>query len=1274
MRYTSRLSKNVLTITIHKDHVHEEMGLVFCKKEASEKDAADFYIEDIWEDSLFSGSMLTPGLKLYSVNQVEIKNRLESVEELHQMLAKLEGSFTFATVSPDGSKLHPWILGQRKRIQNAAPKQSKKPIQDNIDNNNIPEQVPQLPVATPPPLPMNSQKQTPIVVEDLPAGPKPTTTALSMEDHMQQVLESEHQKSLDRSNIHHDYEERAADDLQQDDDQHDNEIEEWNENGPLEVLVLNKSRSNVKLYWDDGADGVLVASLGAKDGEHRVTTYKGHSFFCCWENAKNNAEPHGFTISPTDQEIVIPEMVGVEFAVIFVNKSQQEAKLYWDDGSDGVLVGTLSPTGGEHRINTYKNHSFFAKFDDFESSAEPYRFHVSYEDEIIHIPEAEGKAFKIGFQNDSKHRADLLWDDGVDGVVIATLEANGGQHYATTYKGHSFLVRKHGSNLGLVNPKTNLSYDFQASYLDQIFVIPGDAVVKRKPGPGPVVVSNEPTLIDEAEDMADRKPTEEDMMQQQQQESKNNEEEIKLVEEDMTSNDETADPTEKDATKQPQESKDNEEETERIEEDLDMVAREPTDDDMIRQSQESKDDEEEIERMEEDMTRLETESNNRIHSDIKSRRSLLAEAKEEMQSQRHLIPVPGDEDSKDRPKLGSPSLSRRSIKKSASKKKRSSTGQKAPAAAPIVTEDSRDQVTTQSEVGSEKAVEGIAPVPVKKSVSNKKSQQKQKPGAKGKRRGPAAFASAFGALTKPRSKVGARESEDKLEDSNAAPESKHGLSMDVLNPFQNGGETYDYFEDIPGVDEMTSDDDSSIEPELELVWDKVITDAMGFTGKYTGTILIESGLPHGVGGIDYWVDDECVTGTYDGDWEHGCWDGYGESTLKCGDTYTGEFQLHERHGEGEYVWETEECNDGSRIERYYTGNFESNQRHGFGVFTWKTLVGEKENLSVYKGMYHHGKRQGQGVYTNMFLKYSGQWFQDFYHGMGRLEVFNEHIHRGNFRMGQFVEKASVPPPFVLASHATKRDIAKRHNVLTELTKKAEQRPKIEALPNKYEAKETVSSSTAPQRNPMVSANMLAGVQLMKRAPVGDMELVAVSLPPDSVRNPKKQNLLAELGAVLTKRDENMKPENRPIEIVSLPRKVKGSRGRSTMLKSTALSSTNKPWEQPKLAAPARQQPLQPSKSANHATRVTSTPTTDTKKNMLAQLSKPPALKQTPITNSGAAKPTADPRRNLMSQLAQPPALKSAQQAPITEHKTNNAPPKRKMTMLEELQAKMAAKT
>lgn len=90
---------------------------------------------------------------------------------------------------------------------------------------------------------------------------------------------------MDRSNIRHHQEleetRKGDEELQQlqDDDENDEEMQERGEHFPLEVLVVNKSKSKVKLYWDDDADGVLVASLDATGGECRIATYKGHSFF-----------------------------------------------------------------------------------------------------------------------------------------------------------------------------------------------------------------------------------------------------------------------------------------------------------------------------------------------------------------------------------------------------------------------------------------------------------------------------------------------------------------------------------------------------------------------------------------------------------------------------------------------------------------------------------------------------------------------------------------------------------------------------------------------------------------------------------------------------------------------------------------------------------------------------------------------------------------------------------------------------------------------------------
>jgi hypothetical protein len=83
---------------------------------------------------------------------------------------------------------------------------------------------------------------------------------------------------------------------------------------------------------------------------------------------------------------------------------------------------------------------------------------------------------------------------------------------------------------------------------------------------------------------------------------------------------------------------------------------------------------------------------------------------------------------------------------------------------------------------------------------------------------------------------------------------------------------------------------------------------------------------------------------------------------------------------------------------------------------------------------------------------------------------------------------------------------------------------------------------------------------------------------------------------------------------------------------------------------------------------------DARKNMMAQLSKPPTLKAASpkVQNT----PFADPRKNLMAQLSQPPALKSTQKtaSPHPLAAQSSVPQKRKPTMMEELQAKLAAKS
>jgi hypothetical protein len=1179
------------------------------------------------------------------------------------------------------------------------------------------------------------QKDIKHVVSDIDDASEPGSQEprgiLTMEDRLQQILQSEHAKALDRSNLRSDFEDGKAMERQE------RETAESQDTDPFEVLVINRSTSRVKLNWEDGEDGVLVATLEAKGGEHRVNTYKGHTFFVTREAVKEDS-PFQFTISHADECFYIPEAEGVQFAVSFVNKSKHSAKLYWEDGADGVLLATLEAKGGEHRVNTYKGHHFFADREGDEKESQS-RFSASYEDEMFRIPEAKGVSFSVGFVNKSKYRADLVWDDGGEGVVVAALDANGGEHFATTYNGHSFLITKHSTSKGLANPKSNIQHRFTASYSDEMFTVPEDAVVQRKVATRRVVIL-EPTTDDNAEAVDDteaRRQEEETARRAAEEQIKQMEDEVARLEAESSARIHRDMKSRRSMLAEVKEDMQSRRSllTETKEEDKvdgGPISKRKIKFKKLRRGKKKKS-EGDLNQAEERSAALAVPSARIIRSNKET--SAINETPtgaraDEVTTNKEAMGEKKEIQAESKPVHKKATFRRKGPERNITAKTTDETedmekGITRVVASTVATPEGRAESSKKSDASagdlqtlSQEAdeVEDYSGIHVRDPVS--------KVDANDRRTGPAAFAAAFGALRKTKQKDEPKEAtipEKEPVQNTEEDESTKGMRKNILSLFRgNKDQAFDYSDDTidvpPGAQEMSSDEDS--EPDLEQVYDRDITDAMGFTGKYSGTILIESGLPHGVGGIDYWMDDVCIMATYDGDWEQGCWDGYGESTLKCGDEYTGEFQLHERHGEGEYVWKTQECEDGSRKERYYTGNFESNQRHGFGVFTWRTILGSKENLSVYKGMYHHGTRQGQGVYTTQSLKYSGEWFQDKYHGMGRLEVFDQFIHRGNFRRGNFVEKASVPPPFILASQASRRHIKKRHNVIAELTQKADERPKIEALPNKYEDKEHVVTTTNPARNPMITANMLAGAQLIKRAPVGDLEPVAITPPPDSIRNPKKKSLLEELGLLLQKRDAEMSPEKRPVEIISAPRKIKAPRGKSPVppvsnraksptppvsnraksptppvsnrakiptppVSDRAKSPSTKPPSNPTgsrknilsdVSKSPKPNPSRPITSPRVANKPSSPSPIDARKNMLGQLSKPPALKATSpkVQNTSSA----DPRKNLMAQLSQPPALKSTQETasphPLAGHPS--VPQKRKPTMMEELQAKLAAKS
>lgn len=145
--------------------------------------------------------------------------------------------------------------------------------------------------------------------------------------------------------------------------------------------------------------------------------------------------------------------------------------------------------------------------------------------------------------------------------------------------------------------------------------------------------------------------------------------------------------------------------------------------------------------------------------------------------------------------------------------------------------------------------------------------------------------------------------------------------------------------------------------------DAEILDPYGDKGNFTGVILRSTGMPHGSGKMKYQEDNR----TYEGEWRHGRWHGYGTATFANGDAYTGEYRFDQRHGSGKYDW-----HDG----RTYDGIFREDKRHGKGKFTWP-------DGACYDGEFRNGQREGQGTYEfSDGGKYEGSWKDGRYSGYG----------------------------------------------------------------------------------------------------------------------------------------------------------------------------------------------------------------------------------------------------------------------------------------------------
>lgn len=159
-----------------------------------------------------------------------------------------------------------------------------------------------------------------------------------------------------------------------------------------------------------------------------------------------------------------------------------------------------------------------------------------------------------------------------------------------------------------------------------------------------------------------------------------------------------------------------------------------------------------------------------------------------------------------------------------------------------------------------------------------------------------------------------------------------------------------------------------------------ILDPYGDQGLYTGVILRSTGMPHGSGRMVYAEDKR----TYDGEWRHGRWHGFGRATFANGDCYAGEYRFDQRHGRGKYEW-----HDG----RVYDGMFKEDKRHGRGKFLWP-------DGAAYEGEFRNGQREGQGTYTfSDGGKYEGSWKDGRYSGFGICSWEDGRCYKGEWLNG-----------------------------------------------------------------------------------------------------------------------------------------------------------------------------------------------------------------------------------------------------------------------------------
>jgi hypothetical protein len=128
--------------------------------------------------------------------------------------------------------------------------------------------------------------------------------------------------------------------------------------------------------------------------------------------------------------------------------------------------------------------------------------------------------------------------------------------------------------------------------------------------------------------------------------------------------------------------------------------------------------------------------------------------------------------------------------------------------------------------------------------------------------------------------------------------------------------------------------------------------------RYTGTIHVENGAPHG----------------------------YGIATSASGSTYDGSWVNEARNYEGKQTVVDANGNKSS-----YTGTFVNDERQGHGI--------EEIANDTYVGDWHGNKRHGEGVVYNELDTYIGSFVEGMRERDGTLITASDNIYKGKWRAG-----------------------------------------------------------------------------------------------------------------------------------------------------------------------------------------------------------------------------------------------------------------------------------